>query len=113
MTHGNDHRTGFIVERAPEEEPEITRAFATAARERAFWQARAAELTRRFPEQFVVVADTDDDDAEGQPVAEIVGTAVDLAGVEGLLRRAVAGGAPAAGLWVRFLSASARRLILH
>jgi hypothetical protein len=113
MTDRNDYQTAFVRERAPEDEPELTRAFDAAVRERAFWETQAARLTRRFPEQFVVVIDSGADDRRGQPVATVGGTAVDLAGVEALHRRFLAEGVPAGRLWVRFLSPSARRLILH
>src|SRR5262245_2362753 len=104
MPTGNDPTAAFVLERSPDDEPEVTRAFATAVRERAFWEAHTAGLTLRFPEQFVVVADRGADDREGLPVAEVVGTAVDLAGVEAHRRRALAAAVPPARLWVRFLS---------
>lgn len=113
MTDPPDAGPVPVLERSPEEEPELTRAFAAAARERAFWEAHAAGLARRFPEQFVVVVDSGVDDAQGRPVAEVVTTAVDLTGVEAHRRRALASGVEAGRLWVRFLSPSPRRLILH
>ena len=102
-------------ERAPEDAPELVRAFAAAERERAFWQTATVSLTRRFPERFVAVVDTGADAPEGLhkiPLAEVVGTAVDLAGVEVLRRRALASGVPPTRFWVRFVTASTRRLIL-
>ena len=41
----------------PEVDDGLAAAWERADRERAFWKANRAELTRRYPDQFVAIAD--------------------------------------------------------
>jgi hypothetical protein len=112
MPDTNDDAPTRVRERAPEDEPDLVRALDAAVRERAFWVDATPRMTRRYPERFVVVLDGGTDTPDGVPVARLVGDGPDLASVEPIRRAWLAKGVPLERLWVRFLSASPRRLIL-
>src|SRR5262245_13597756 len=112
MPDTNDDAPTLVRERSPEDEPDLVRALDAAVRERAFWVHATPRLTRRYPERFVVVLGEGTDTPDGAPVARVAGDGPDLASDEPVRRAWLARGVPPERLWVRFLSASPRRLIL-
>lgn len=79
-------------------EPEAAEALRKAALERAYWEAHADQLTKRYPDQFVAVRD-----------GQVIATSPDLQELERLLAERQMG---VGRTWVRFLSADPRRFIL-
>ena len=77
---------------------EVTAALERAERGRAFWKANRAELTRRYPDQFVAVLDE-----------RVISTDVDLFG---LAERLQAEGHDLRDVWISFMRWKSPPLLL-
>lgn len=80
------------------EDVSISSAWRRAQAEQAFWQAHRAELTERYPDQFVAVLD-----------GHVVATGSDL---ESLVAGLAAKGLTPQAVWIRFLATTRPMLIL-